>query len=681
MNARGWHSLLQRQLRHICGDRPVPPEWRPLLEMVDRAYRQADADRQMLERSMELSSNELLQANRDLRSIFSLLPDMFFRIRSDGVILDANIGPHAQIGHTPELRGTRLQDLHLTIEGRALMDLLEIAQRAGERVLREIETQGDRPHRFVEASVVPLHEGQFVIFVRDISQRRRAEEEIQRLAASVEQAADAIVITDTTGFILYVNPAFEHIMGYARAEVIGKTPSLLKSGRHDAQFYERLWSTISSERTWRGRLTDRRKDDTLVELNTTISPVRDSTGKIVNYVAVSHDITREADLQDQLRQAQKMEAIGRLAGGIAHDFNNLLTAILGNAELVLRRLGPSAAVREDVEQIREAAQQAAALVSQLLTFSRKQVVNPKVLSINESVANMARMLKRLIGDAIRLETELDPQAGLIRIDPVQLEQVIMNLALNARDAMPNGGRLTLRTKFARVDHPNTLHPSDLAPGLYAVLQVVDSGIGMDAKTQSRIFEPFFTTKEVGRGTGLGLSTVYGIVSQSGGAIQVQSAPGEGSSFTIYFPQARASIATLPGVAPVPEAREQTVLLVDDDIQVRKLVSRMLAGSGYVVLEAADGQEALDLLQQNGRRIALILTDVVMPRMDGHRLAASVQSAFPSLPVVLMSGHPETAHLKPEHFSGLRHYLRKPFRAEQLLDVVRRALREQTVTPR
>ncbi len=680
MSGPAWHKLLQRQLRRLLGDGPVPDEWRPLLDMVSRAYEQSDADRRMLERSLELSSQELLQANRDLRAIFSLLPDLFFRVRGDGVILDANLGELESVDHQADLRGLNLQDAPPVCGGRALIDLLTVARESGERVVRDIALRIGGAHRFAEVSIVPLHAEEYVIFVRDISARRRAEEEIQRLAAAVEQAADAVVITDTAGIIQYVNPAFEHILGYPRAEVLGKTPALLKSGRHDGQFYDRLWSAISTGRIWRGRLTDRRKDQTLVELNTAISPVRDASGKIVNYVAVSHDVTREAELQDQLRQAQKMEAIGRLAGGIAHDFNNLLTAIMGNADLVLRRLGPGAQVREDVEQIREAAQQAAGLIAQLLTFSRKQVVNPRVIPLNDTVSNLARMLARLIGRQIRLNTELHPQAGLIRIDPVQLEQVIMNLALNARDAMPEGGTLTIRTRFSRVDDPAALKLADIEPGLYSLLEVVDTGIGMDAQTQARIFEPFFSTKEVGRGTGLGLATVYGIVRQCGGAIHVQSAPGQGSTFAVYFPQARAALATAPGLAPAPPAGPRTVLVVDDEAQIRKLVTRMLVEHGFRVAEAFDGQEALDCLRRDGAGIDLLLTDVVMPRLDGRRLAAIVRAEFPQLPVILMSAHPETASLKPEDLNGMLHYVRKPFRTEQILDAIARAFRAGAVTP-
>jgi PAS domain S-box-containing protein len=669
-----WHSLLARQVRRLIGDQPIPEEWRRLLDAVNQAYFRADADRLMLERSLELSSQELLQANRDLRAIFDLLPDMFFRVSGEGVILDCNLGGLSGSGHPPELRGRRLQDAPPACAGTVLAPLLERARSTRERQVHEVELRTPGGDRHAEVSIIPLHAEEFVIFVRDISARHRAEAEGRRLAAAVEQAADAVVVTDLKGNIQYVNPAFEHILGYPRSEVIGQTPALLKSGRHDGAFYQRLWEAVESGRVWKGRFTDRRKDDTLVELNTTISPIRDRAGKITNFVAVSHDVTREVDLEDQLRQAQKMEAIGRLAGGIAHDFNNLLTSMMGNADLILRRLSPSAPVREDVEQIQEAAQRAASLIAQLLAFSRKQVLNPRVVQINDAVANMARMLKRVIGDRVELVTDLDPQRGAVRVDPVQLEQVIMNLALNARDAMPQGGQLTIRTRCVRMDDPAARGLSEVDPGLFVELAVLDTGVGMDAKTKARIFEPFFTTKEIGRGTGLGLSTVYGIVRQSGGAIHVESEPGKGSSFSVYLPQARAALATAPGILPEDGAETGgTILVADDETPVRKLVARLLSAAGYRVIEAVDGQEAIELLRRHPGGVRLLLTDVVMPRLDGQRLARLVHEEFPELPVVLMSGHPETANLRPEELNGSMRYVRKPFNADQLLGVIQKTL--------
>ncbi len=672
MMDRAWHGLLIRQIRKLLGDQPVPEEWRRLLDVVSQAYHQSDADRLMLERSLELSSQELLQANRDLRAIFDLWPDTFFRTDRDGIIIDSNMDRAPGMSQLADLRGRRITEAPATCPGSHILPLLQEVGETGRMLVREIEYGAPGASRYAEVSVIPMPTQEHVIFVRDITSRRRAEEQGRRLAAAVEQAADVVIITDTQGVIQYVNPAFEHILGYSREGVVGRTPSLLNSGRHDAQFYETLWRAIQSGRVWKGRFTDRRKDGTLVELNTAVSPIREPGGAIVNYIAVSHDVTREVELEEQLRQAAKMEAIGRLAGGIAHDFNNLLTSLIGNADLALRRVGATAPVRADIELIRDAAQRAAGLVAQLLTFSRKQVVHPRVLQLNEVVANLARLLKRMIGRAIELTVELDPQPLAVRADPVQMEQVIMNLALNARDAMPDGGRLAILTRSVSLDRPAAHGLPDLPPGLYARLSVMDTGIGMNSATISRIFEPFFTTKEIGRGTGLGLATVYGIVQQCGGALHVESEPGKGATFDVYLPQARTAAATQPGLAP-EEPRTRLVLVVDDEAPIRQLVSRMLVEAGFQVMEAAHGQEGLEIVRSHRDEISLVITDVVMGRLDGRTLASAVQADCPRIPVILMSGHPDARYGGESSAAPNQYFITKPFTGDQLLAAVRHAL--------
>ena len=669
---RAWHGLLIRQIRKLLGDQPVPDEWRRLLDVVSQAYHQADADRLMLERSLDLNSQELLQANRDLRAIFDLWPDTFFRTNRDGIILDCNMERTLGMSHVMDLRGRRISEAPASCPGSEVMPMLAEAGEAGRMVVREVEHGPPDHRRFAEISVIPLPPQEYVVFVRDITSRRRAEEQGRRLAAAVEQAADAVLITDTKGVIQYVNPAFEHILGYSRDDVIGRTPALLKSGRHDAQFYKKLWHAIQSGRVWKGRFTDRRKDGSLVEMNTAISPIREPGGAIVNYIAVSHDVSREVELEEQLRQAAKMEAIGRLAGGIAHDFNNLLTSMIGNADLALRRVSATTPVRADIELIRDAAQRAAGLVSQLLTFSRKQVVHPRVLQLNEVVSNMARLLKRTLGHTIELEVDLDAQPLAVRADPIQMEQVIMNLALNARDAMPNGGRLTLKTRDVNLARSVDGGLPDLPPGLYARLSVVDTGVGMDAGTKSRLFEPFFTTKEVGRGTGLGLATVYGIVQQSGGALHVESEPGKGATFDVYLPQARIATATQPGVVR-EEPAARVVLVVDDEAPVRHLVSRMLVEAGFQVMEASHGQEGLEIVRSHRDELSLVISDVVMSRFDGKTFASAIQAEYPRLPVILMSGHPDARYAGEAGGVPNQYFIVKPFTGDQLLAAVRHAL--------
>jgi PAS domain S-box-containing protein len=382
------------------------------------------------------------------------------------------------------------------------------------------------------------------------------------------------------------------------------------------------------------------------------------------------------ETEAQLRQAQKMEAVGRLAGGMAHDFNNLLTVIRGYSELVLGRLGPTDAMRKDVEEVKKAADRASGLTRQLLAFSRRQFVASKVLDLNALVANMDGMLRRLIGeDIIELSTELDPSAGAIKADPGQVEQVIMNLVVNARDAMPNGGRLTIETRNVTIEEEVRLDAVGVAPGSYVLLAVRDNGHGMDAETRSHLFEPFFTTKEKGKGTGLGLSTVYGIVKQSGGSITVESAPGRGTTFRIYFPLVEQEVLGLTGAvdATGPVRGRETILLVEDEPAVRGLVHETLRLHGYTVLEARHGIEALLTSAKYGGPIHLLLTDVVMPQMSGPEVAEKLLSVRPEIKVLYMSGYPDHPVFDRGGVSRETGFLPKPFSPHLLVQKIREVL--------
>ncbi len=668
------HPLLRRQIHRILGDRPIPEEWASLLSVVNQSYRQADVDRLMLERSMELSSQELLESNRDLRAIFRLLPDMFLRIGADDVILDGDLGTIISDESFEDWRGRRLADVDCPCRA-ACKALLEESRQCNERLVREVELTHSGRTLQAEMSVIPMHGGERILFVRDIEERRKAQDTERRLSVAVEQSADSVLITDAEGVIQYVNPAFEAMFGYNRDEVVGLKPSVLKSGHHDRQFYESLWRIIQAGQMWRGRLTDRRKDDVLIEINSVISPIRNAAGAIVNYVAVSQDITRAIELEEQLRQAQKMEAIGRLAGGIAHDFNNLLSSILGTTDLIMRRMGPNAPLREDIEMIRHASERGASLIAQLLTFSRKQVAHLRVLQVNDLVESITRLLMGTLGEQVVLDVRLAEDPGLVRGDQTQLEQVVMNLVLNARDAMPDGGVLTIQTWSEKINAPRESGFADLLPGPYFVLSVSDTGIGISDEIKPHLFEPFFTTKEVGRGTGLGLSTVYGIVRQANGTIHVHSELGKGSTFTVYWPQIRAGITENPlPSTPLPVIRtRRTVLLVDDDNAVRKMLSRVLVEAGYNVLEAHDGQEAVEVLRLTSDDIHLVLSDIVMPRLDGAGLAGVLRSEYPTTPVVFMTGF-----CGDEKVLGLKldegvNLICKPFQPNQLLSVLEGAL--------
>jgi two-component system cell cycle sensor histidine kinase/response regulator CckA len=504
--------------------------------------------------------------------------------------------------------------------------------------------------------------------------RERVEEERARLSLAVEQAAEAIVVTDPEGSIAYVNPAFETVTGYRRDEALGENPRILKSGKQDAEFYRALWETLTRGEAWMGRFINRRKDGTLYEAEAVISPVRDSAGRIVNFVAVQRDVTRERQLEDQVRQSQRIEAVGRLAGGVAHDFNNLLTIISGYSDLLLERLGPEHPQRSHVNEIRKAADRAASLTRQLLAFSRRQVLTPQVIDLNSVVANMHNMLRRLIGEDIELVNVPGEDLGSVRVDPGQIEQVILNLIVNARDAMPQGGKITIETGNVVLDEGYAGGHFPVKPGPYVVLAVSDTGCGMAPEIQAHIFEPFFTTKEQGKGTGLGLAMVYGIVKQSGGYVWVYSEVGQGTTFKIHLP--RVELKLEPVETPrraVGRSGTETILLVEDEAAVRSLVCGVLEQGGYKVLLARNGEDALVVSEQHKGPIHLLLTDVVMPEMGGPRLAEHLRPFHRKMKVLYMSGYTDDAIVHHGVLGSSSAFLQKPFTPEVLAQKVRETL--------
>ncbi len=499
-------------------------------------------------------------------------------------------------------------------------------------------------------------------------------EERRLLSTAINQAADIIVVTDDQGTILYANPAFEQITGFARVEVIGKRPFILPGGAHDTAFYDAIWSTIRAGQVWQGNITGQTKDGSPLTTKTTITPVKDDSGKIVNYVSTQVDVTRELALEKQYRQAQKMEAIGQLTAGIAHDFNNLLMAINGFAELMQFRLPKDSPFQDMASRIVASGESAANLIRQLLVFSRKQIVEPQVINLNDTVTEIDKMLRRIIGEDINLQTRLYPQLWSIKLDPSQVEQIIVNLAVNARDAMPTGGQLTLETTNMQIKN-QTADLLRLQPGDYVVLSVIDTGVGMNETTKSRIFEPFFTTKEHGKGTGLGLATVYGIVKQNGGDIQVYSREGEGSTFEIYLPRATDAVIAAPAEAGAEKLSKgtETVLLVEDSSAVRELVTLTLTAQGYNVVKATNGAEALTLFKNHEGEIHLLLTDIVMPQMGGKELADRVSEINPNIKVIFTSGYSNDAI---SHYGVLDPeivFLQKPFSPGELVAKVRQVL--------
>ena len=512
--------------------------------------------------------------------------------------------------------------------------------------------------------------------IRDITAYRGAEAERKLLMAAIEQAGDAIVMTDAQGAIQYVNPAFERTSGYTSEEVVGRNPRILKSGRQNDSFYRNLWKTISGGRIWAGIIVNKRQDGKFYTEETKISPLRNPSGQVVNYVAVQRDITEHLHLTAQLQQAQKMEAVGLLAGGVAHDYNNMLSVILGYSELALAKVDKAESLHTDLEEIYKAAIRSTEITRQLLAFARKQIINPVVLNLNHNVQSMLKMLERLIGEDITLNWSPEVDLYPIKMDPAQIDQLLANLCVNARDAIADVGKVIIETKNILIDATYCEHNAGFKPGEYALLTVSDDGCGMDKDTLGRIFEPFFTTKGLGHGTGLGLSTVYGIVKQNDGFINVYSEPGNGTTFKIYLPRyaGQAVGVQQEAIEEIPLSNGETVLVVEDEPMLLNMDKRMLERLGYRVLTAGGPSQALDLAEAHAGEIRLVITDVVMPDMNGRDLAEKLLSLYPDMKILFMSGYTATVIAHRGVLDEGVNFIQKPFSFKCLGVKVRESLR-------
>ncbi|HUK23666.1 MAG TPA: response regulator [Terriglobales bacterium] len=506
-------------------------------------------------------------------------------------------------------------------------------------------------------------------------QRQKTEDMLRKLWHAVEQSADLVVITDRAGVMEYVNPAFESLTGYPREEAVGRTLRILRSEQQDPAVFQEMWRTILAGHVFRGTVANRKRNGEPFIVEKTITPLRDGNGEITHFISTDRDITDRRRLESDLQQAQKMDAIGRLAGGVAHDFNNLLMVISANAELMLEALVPAHPLRHKVEEIITAAGRASDLTRQLLAFGRKQMQSLRLLDLNLILSNIGRMLPRLIGEDIHLVMAPSARPAQLKADPVQIEQIVMNLAANARDAMPQGGTLTIEIANVRLDDVYVQRRSVVPPGDYVLLAVSDTGHGIAAEHLAHIFEPFYTTKEADKGTGLGLATVYGIVKQNGGFIWVYSEPGMGTTFKIYLPRAEEKVRESP-VQPVAEKVPQgseTVLLVEDEPSVRESAREFLQLNGYMVLDAANGEEALRVAREYDGPIHLMITDVVMPNMGGAVLAEQLHQERPDMKVLFVSGYAEHTVLRHGDIDVTNQFLQKPFTLKSLARKAREVL--------
>ena len=505
--------------------------------------------------------------------------------------------------------------------------------------------------------------------IRDITSRKQAEGEIRKLFHAVEQSPVSIVITDLDGRIEYVNPKFCEQTGYLKDEVIGKNPNILKSGEHTQPFYKDLWNTILSGKPWYGEMHNRKKDDELFWEEAIIGPIFDDSGNITHFIGFKEDITKRKQLETQLQQSQKLEAIGQLAGGVAHDFNNMLSVILGYSELILINLNPEDKLYGYIQEINKAARRSADLTTQLLAFARKQAITPQALDLNEAVRNMLKMLRRLIGENVDLIWKPGANLETIYVDPAQIDQILANLCVNARDDIDGVGRVTIETENVTIDEDYCQTHAYVKPGNYVMLTVSDDGCGMDQETLTQVFEPFFTTKTIGQGTGLGLSTVYGIIKQNKGLINVYSELAQGTTFKLYFPCYKGVVQTEQAEKEIeielPVGHGQHILLVEDEAAILELTQSMLEGIGYSVIAINTPQEALSLAQEQRDKIELLITDVMMPRMNGKELANRLHAFYPEMKVLFISGYTSNVIAHRGVLDKGINFIKKPFSLSDL----------------
>ncbi len=624
----------------------------------------------------------LVDSEKHYRTLFESAGDAIFIMEAEGKgagrIIEANLEGARMHGYDiQELIG---QPINILDTPEASQDVPNKIRRMmdGERVQANIDhvrKNGDIFPVEVSACALDLGHKKYILAIyRDVSEREKNRAALKRLATVVEQSAEGVMITDADGVIQYVNPALEHITGYSREEIAGKNPGMLKSGKHSRSFYKELWQTIQHGEAWRGRLINKRKDGRLYHEDASISPIFDTNGKISGYVSVKRDITEQLALEKRLGRIQKMEALGTLAGGISHDFNNILYPIIGYAELILTGAEPDTPNYRRLEEILSCAKHANELVGQISAFSRRSESTPRPMRLQPVIREVLKPFRAFLPSDITLQNTMDDACGLVKADPTHIKQIVLNLVTNAVHAMEEtGGLLKIElTTFLLKD--SKLCSEGLKPGEYVCLSVSDEGKGIEQSVKEKLFDPYFTTKEKGKGTGLGLAVVHGIVTGYGGAIDVKSNKSNGTRFKIYFPLSKehSSAAEEPEMKDLPSGIER-IMVVDDDVHNINLLEDSLTILGYYVTKYTDSLEALAAFQEDPGRFKLVLTDYAMPRMNGDILAQELLALVPDLPVILCTGHSEQFSARDARAAGICDYLRKPLPQGALARSVRKAL--------
>ena len=624
----------------------------------------------------KLAGDAMRKSEQMARALLNATSDMAVLIDREGTMLAVNEHFASLFGETPA-----------ALEGRALLDLMhdEVVEERRKKCLTVLETgrpvrfSDERNGRHYEHCFYPVEDEQgavtqLALYSRDVTESLRKEEERIRLAIAIEQAADSVIVTDPDGIVEYVNPGFERTTGYSRDEVVGGGTQFLRSKEHSEGFYASIERTISLGTVWSGRLVSCRKDGALFECDTTISPVQNEAGAIMNYVWLMHDVSTEVSLERQLRHAQKMEAVGTLAGGIAHDFNNILSLILGHSELLLSVLPDDEAARHNVRQIAKAGNRGAELVKQILTFSRQVQRRCEPCDVALIVKQSLRFLAGSLPATVEVEQNMAEGAGPVLADPIQLYQVVMNLCTNAYQAMETqGGILGLELEECDIGPDFQADAGEPEPGRYVRLAVSDTGEGMSETVAGHMFEPFYSTKKPSQGTGLGLSTVHGIVTSYGGAIRVRTRLGHGSVFEVFLPRMEAEA----GIEPLPPdyagVGSELVLFVDDDAELTQMAGMMLNQMGYRVTTFTNSVAAFEAFNAEPDRFDLAIVDQIMPHMMGVDLAKRMLQTRPGFPVFLLTGYSEGITPEQARAVGIREFIMKPFTSRELGVLIRKAL--------
>ncbi len=641
---------------------------------------------------MREMEEKLRKSEETSRAILEAIPDFIFTLDREGRFLTCHTREKDLLYLPPEdFIGRKVAEVFPAEIAQLFLSHLTEVFETGERTTFSYALPIKGVDRQFECRVVSKGKEEILAIVRDVTREKELEErerearaELTRLATVIQQASQAMLITDLRGNIVYVNPAFERTTGYTFAEVREKNPQILQSGRHDRKFYKALWDTITTGKTWEGTFVNKRKNGEIYYERAVIFPIRDKDGTITHYAAVKQDITREKTLEEQFLHSQRMEAVGTLAGGIAHDFNNLLGVMTGYCELGLQKIDKDAPGYHEFSAILSAAKKAENLVSQLLAFSRKQVARPKPIDINETVSSLGKMFLRLLPEDITLTLNLTPGLPSIEADPGQIEQVLMNLVINARDAIRAASRkagekeIIIETGRAKIDEAFVTTHYGATRGEYVTVIISDTGVGMDEETKARVFEPFFTTKKTGEGTGLGLSTVFGIVEQNGGYITIDSEPQKGATFKIYWRVSKKSPEKNDkGVSSKarPASTSKTILFVEDVVELCEIASEALKSLGYTVFTASNGLEALKLFEEKGEEIDLVVTDLVMPGLNGTELVKRLKDRAPHLRVLYTSGYMKDQFNGEGFLDQDILFLQKPYTLAQLSSMIREALKD------